>query len=381
MSEESEEKITNEINKEESYSLIFQNYDGKQCNVKVSLSPDDTVDAFVKKVTPFFYDQNFLSCDGSVISQMIFHQRCITKQSASKPLKQTPLWKTIKDREQLGVKCELQIRATFAQPDDNNSWIINYKPETCGELPLYEVGSEEEAANSNKKHNQFRSTGEFVELSLSPRRVRYYSPYMSASNPLHRFIYSDHLRTQYDEGRLANAEGIFNRKIDSEFGEQKTEGKDGKIVTQRVAPRGWQGIDKSKYLNVNGDWECHKDAQYWYARLDDIILDKAYLSVDENLDTLISAADHFYGEKKITIEQFTNVMLMLRYAYELRQLPNDKEADELNSNPDPIKLNQQSYSIIGDIFTITSYSLVLRPILFSKTSFRNSKYSFDVFSL
>ncbi len=354
MSGANEKEIINETNGQKSYYLRFKLLKGGgDCRVKVSLSPNDTVDEFISKITPFFYDQNCYECNGTEhIGRLICAgKQVVAKEDASKPLNETDLWNAIKGATTKEKECTL---SNVLRLDPTKGWIINYKPETFGELPLYEVGSGEEAADSSKKHNQFRETDKVVGLSLSPRRLKYPSPNISASNPLHRFICSNHLRTQHDEGRLANAEGIFNRKID--LGYKEIENGDGKTV--HCTPRGWQGIDKSKYSEVKGDWAEDKDARAWYRKLDDIILDKAYLSVNENLDTLISAANHFYKENKITFEQFTNVMLMLRYAYELRQLPNDKEADELNSNPDPIKLNQQSYSIIGDIFTKMKENLI-----------------------
>ncbi|MBQ9491935.1 MAG: hypothetical protein IJU86_04115 [Firmicutes bacterium] len=351
MSGANEKEIINETNGQKSYYLRFKlPTGGYDCQVKVSLSPNDTVDKFIRKITPFFYDQNLYECDGTEhIGRLICAGKVLfKKEDASKPLNETDLWNAIKGATTKEKECTLHMLASL---NPTNNWFLDYKPETFGELPLYEVRSGEEAVNPNEKHNQFQATDKSVGLSLSPRRLEYHSPNIFASNPLHRFICSNHLRTQYDEGRLANAEGIFNRKLDSKFGPEKKEEKDGTMVTQRVEPRGWQGIDKSKYSEVNGKGEADKDAQDWYEKLDDIILDKAYLSVNENLDTLISAAGHFYEENKITFEQFTNVMLMLRYAYELRQLPNDKDANELNSNPDPIKLNQQSYLTIQKIFT------------------------------
>ena len=64
--------------------------------MKVSLSPNDTVDTFVKKIIPFFYDQNFLTCEGEYITRILSAQRITTKESASKPLKGTPLWDSIR---------------------------------------------------------------------------------------------------------------------------------------------------------------------------------------------------------------------------------------------------------------------------------------------
>ena len=353
MSGENEKNIINETNEEKSYYLIFKFLTKPNgCKVKVSLSPNDTVDEFIKKITPFFYDQNYFECDGDgneAIGRLSHnYNTLVTKDDALKPLYQTSLWNAIKEATTEKKEYTLDIGIRIAQNLGDANWVIKYKPETFGELPLYEVGSVEEAADPSEKHNQFQETGEVVGLSLSPRLVKYKSPHMSASNPLYRFIYSNHLQRQYDEGRLANAEGIFNRKL--AFSEKKNVIENGKVKTVTIEQRGWQGIDTSKYLGVNGDWAADEDARAWYEKLDDIILDKAYLSVNENLDTLISAANDCYKNGKITFEQFTNVILMLRYAYELRKLPNDKDADTINSDPAPIKLSVKSTSIISSIF-------------------------------
>ncbi len=237
------------------------------------------------------------------------------------------------------------------------------------ELPYYEIVSSPDAANPSKKINSFQACdNKKMKCTIIPTTVKYGSlvPDMKATNPFHRFIFSDYLRKQKLEGRLSNAENIFNREIGGFDTMTDAEAKKGNIKDIPVAAmqKGWQGIDKKDYIQVryNGKgWDGHaaecNDALGWYTVLDNVILDKAYLSFDSNLDILICDAQVLFDKGKINFDQMQNIVLMLRYAYELRKLPNEKNG-ELNLNIEPINLNSKSKKIIDNMCTHLCTQLV-----------------------
>ena len=236
------------------------------------------------------------------------------------------------------------------------------------ELPYYEIVSSTDAANPSKKINSFKACdNKKMKCTIIPTTVKYGSlvPDMKATNPFHRFIFSDYLRKQKLEGRLSNAENIFNREIGG-FDTMTEKANEGNIKDIPVAAmqKGWQGIDKKDYIQVryNGKgWDGHaaecNDALAWYTVLDNVILDKAYLSFDSNLDILICDAQALFDKGKINFDQMQNIVLMLRYAYELRKLPNEKNG-ELNLNIEPINLNSKSKKIIDNMCTHLCTQLV-----------------------
>ena len=236
------------------------------------------------------------------------------------------------------------------------------------ELPYYEVVSSTDAANPSKKINSFKACdNKKMKCTIIPTTVKYGSlvPDMKATNPFHRFIFSGYLRKQKLEGRLSNAENIFNRKIGG-FDTMTEKAKEGNIKDIPVAAvqKGWQGIDKRDYIQVhyNGNgWDGraaeYKDALGWYTVLDNVILDKAYLSFDSNLDILICDARVLFDKGKINFDQMQNIVLMLRCAYELRKLPNEKNG-ELNLNIKPINLNSKSKEIIDNMCAYLCSELV-----------------------
>ena len=237
------------------------------------------------------------------------------------------------------------------------------------ELPYYEIVSSTDAANPSKKINSFKACdNKKMKCTIIPTTVKYDSlvPDMEATNPFHRFIFSNYLRKQKLEGRLSNAENIFNREIGGFDTMKDAEAKKGNIKNIPVAAmqKGWQGIDKKDYIQVryNGTgWDGraaeYNDALGWYTVLDNVILDKAYLSFDSNLDILICDAQALFDKGKINFDQMQNIVLMLRYAYELRKLPNEKNG-ELNLNIEPINLNSKSKKIIDNMCTHLCTQLV-----------------------
>ena len=246
------------------------------------------------------------------------------------------------------------------------------------ELPYYEIVSSTDAANPSKKINSFKACdNKKMKCTIIPTTVKYDSlvPDMEATNPFHRFIFSNYLRKQKLEGRLSNAENIFNREIGG-FDTMTEKAKKGNIKDIPVAAmqKGWQGIDKKDYIQVhyNGNgWDGraaeYNDALGWYTVLDNVILDKAYLSFDSNLDILICDAQVLFDKGKINFDQMQNIVLMLRYAYDLRKLPNEKNG-ELNLNIEPINLNSKSKEIIDNMCTHLCSELVR---LLSNQEFEN----------
>ncbi len=332
----------------------------------ITIEPTDTVETLVEKMAPSMIEDEFVENNACVMLK--FRGMWITTgNNKSKSLKELHIYDegTVRfvvisfGRESCKKRSCTTIQVTSKQEKMD-----------LGKLPLYEVVSVEDATNPGKKHNQFQETGKFVELSKGRKLVKYngfnlgskIEPYtLEATNPLERFICSDHLKKQYAEGRLMNAEKILERKIGGfntileEGAQDNGAGKIDEDKYQEVASQnGWQGINTAEYIKpyAKGSIGIFKlqinDVERWYGKLSDILLDKAYLSYNKNLDVLISAADKLYDANKITLEQFANLALMLHYAYELRRLPNEK-GGKLNSDIEPIQLDEHSQKVLAKI--------------------------------
>lgn len=358
------------------YNVNFSQLQGEACPLCITANPNDTVKSFINKLLQTWYieyldkdDTKFLPPDSKgtkpIYGVKLMYRQLVINQSEAKsvgeyfsnPKEVAISFLYIYDKpdtsiyDDPGKACD----DVFPLADAINSKAVKKDDEiqeSLGTLPLYRVVPDENSTNSGNKY-RFQKTKGTVKLSTKRKEIEYEgfnvgrkeSQTLEATNPLHRFICSDHLEKQKNEGRLANAQEICNRTV-AGFRDDKN--------NEVSKLRGWQGINANDYvvphpIGKSGVAESkYKDAKDWYTTLSNILLDKAYLSEDENLDILISDAKKIFDAGKIDLKQFSNVILMLRYAYELRKLPNERNG-ELNSDIASIKLKAKSHRIVTEV--------------------------------
>ena len=362
----------NESEKKDSKDCLIalKGLSGSNDPFRVTLNEKDTIETFVKKIEPEIVSMG-LANKGDILNRLSYNGcNLLDNWESDSSNKSTTLWDKIGEKwdkisKRKNVKLEFSAVFIFGGRDGQHGGVkINCPaPKSLGQLPLYKVVAKEDPIDLDKKYNTFEETGEFVELSTRKQRLQYKGfslgsrqegSILKAANPAYRYICSEHLQTQKSEGRLANAQAVLNHQIGGFDNMSKDDAKERGIGVQKVPKQnGWQGINADEYVKAYDNdilsySQAYIDAEGWYNKLSDIALDKAYLSVDKNLDTLISAADKLFDSKEIDLEHFANVSLMLRYACELRKLPNEKDG-KLKSVVEPIELSSKSCKVIHKI--------------------------------
>ena len=357
---------------------VYLRDSGKEiANLSVQINPKDTLKSFVDKLMQTWFvqylDKSDVKSDGKFCAVRLLYNTTIINPLDT----EMTVGGYFSNQSDISINSVISLETNrsssgsggriFLEDVMNSDAVKSAEAgtEDLGKLPLYKVVSKEDAANPGKKCNRFEKTGEFIGLSMKGKEFGYKGFDVSidkecvlkATNPLHRFIISDHLRTQQKTGRLTGAKNISKRKIGG-FDNMPTKEaeKNNTKVSEVSNQNGWQGINVADYTkvyynsNTGVSGNDYKDALDYYAKMSDILLDKAWLSEDKNLDILILAAGKLFDNKKIDLEQFSNVILMLRYAYELRKLPNEKDG-ELKSEVDPIQLSEEAYGVIDKVLT------------------------------
>ena len=284
---------------------VYLRDSGKEiANLSVQINPKDTLKSFVDKLMQTWFvqylDKSDVKSDGKFCAVRLLYNTTIINPLDT----EMTVGGYFSNQSDISINSVISLETNrsssgsggriFLEDVMNSDAVKSAEAgtEDLGKLPLYKVVSKEDAANPGKKCNRFEKTGEFIGLSMKGKEFGYKGFDVSidkecvlkATNPLHRFIISDHLRTQQKTGRLTGAKNISKRKIGG-FDNMPTKvaEKNNRKVTEVSIQNGWQGINVADYTkvyynsNTGVSGNDYKDALDYYAKMSDILLQGTYM--------------------------------------------------------------------------------------------------------